>query len=735
MTSGQFIPAHAIDRPAARHRLDETLDQPLTLVVAQAGAGKSVLLTQWTSSHDLETIWIDVVVDDDDPDHFVRHLIDRLRPLHSGFAALAPVASVSEGGLGSRFVEGVVALLAEAPASIIVFDDLHHLSNAAILADLVRMVELLPANVHVVFSSRSDLPLAWSRLRVSGSVGEIRQAELAMSADESAEMLERIAGLSLDPESLAVLVEKTEGWAAGLQLVGITLRQHEDPQRFIADFGGSDRFVADYLTEEVIGTLSDENRRVILELAVFDRMSAELVAAVIGGTHAQGVFAELERGSMFLIPIDDRREWYRFHHLFRDLLRFRLRSEDPPAEAALLLRAAEWHLERDEAAEAVDYLLGAHEWERAIAAILGHGSSIFERGEMSSVIRWIVRIPESIRTGHVDLSLLLGILSGMGGQTAFAEDILHHVATSSTATPGQRACAYAFLAAAVQWRPRPETSVEVAIRALEIVEGLGDEPTPDILRLTDRQSLETITLISGGRAYFLAGELDSARDWLVRGLATEGAAYSLWRISGLGSLGLLEAWVGNAELAEDLAMEALALAKEVGALDHPATADAYLAMTFAAFDRGELGRAAVSLTEAAARTELNGRAQLAWICHFASVVIAPSLDVPEPFERPVGPPPRIVAERLSALSVPGEPTATRTRLGQPALAEPLTDREREILAYLPTHFTTTELADKCYVSVNTIKTHMAHIYRKLQVTSRRGAILRATELGLLPEPV
>jgi LuxR family maltose regulon positive regulatory protein len=388
---------------------------------------------------------------------------------------------------------------------------------------------------------------------------------------------------------------------------------------------------------------------------------------------------------------------------------------------------------------------------------------------------------------------------------------------------------------------------------------------PAVMNLGDVESLRTMALVSGGRAHFLAGHLGEARAWLKLGLASAGSAYSVWRVSGLGSLALVEAWSGHTERAETLADEALAIAQSVGVLTHPSTADAYLAITLAALERGEPRRAAISLHEGTLRAEANRRTQLSWVAQLELALLRAadgefdqSAAVLTSPHRPAGPPPPIVDERLRALeirllrlrgyyeeasraserassgpailrfeqvavalstgqpdrahklmdSVPsspeldnpaadlrvelerawlssaegseettqahliqalelgarhslveifveagpailqlvagfrGVPNAFReavlgrsrqlsSRSSGDQLVDPLTDRELEILSYLPTRFTNTEMAQRCYVSVNTIKTHMTHIYRKLDVANRNGAIRRAREIGLL----
>ncbi len=772
------------------------------------------------------------------------------------------------GGLGEPLLESLEVEMIELPEVIIVLDDLHHLTNATLISDLGRLVDLLPPNVHMVLSTRVDLPIAWSRHRVRRDLTEIRQSDLALDDADSAQLLERIAGRSLAPDSVTALVNRTEGWAAGLQLAGMTLRLHLDTDDFVTQFSGDDRLIADYLSEEVLQAQADSRRDLLLRVSVLDEMCADLVGHLTDEPRAQLVLEELERQSMFLVPLDTRREWFRFHHLFRDLLRFRLRAEDPLAEPHLLGLAASWHLQRGDVSHAVEYLLRARDWEGALDVILALGSEIYERGEMAMVIRWINKVPASARRDRQDVSLLLGSLQASEGLAAAARDTLRKVTADPKATSGERACAQAILSVLVQWLDRPDLFVPTAESALTMLAEVDHTDIPFVMGLTDPQSLETLATICGGRAHFLVGNTEEARAWLERGLATAGAAYSIWRVHGLGSLALLEAWCGNIERAEEVGTEALTLAQATGRLSHPSTADAHLAQALCALERGHPQRASLSLHEGTLRAEANRRTQLSWISRLEFALFQAATGKPDEALSTIqgsksevgGPPPPIVADRILALRarllrLEGNPDQGLRTIGDPAdtsgsvslacegaaaaltlgrlelankflatlpaatdateplvaldrllllawctdaqgspdgarthliealslaerhslvepfvragptvirlvagvsdflpefrdlvlnrarealtiapesqLPDPLTDRELEILSYMPSRFTNTELAAQCYVSVNTIKSHMAHIYRKLDVTHRNAAITRAREIGLL----
>ena len=845
-------PAHAVDRPDLRAHLDGALGAPLTLVVAPAGSGKTVLLSQWAASRDdLDFVWIDLERPDDDPIRFARKLLGRLSALDPAAADLAPLLRIGGGGLGRPLLESLGALLNERAGAVLVFDDLHMLTNRAILEDLWWLADHLPVTVHMVFSSRGDLRLALNRHRLRYALLELREAELAFDSEMVAEVLHRIAGVPPTAAAVASVVESTEGWAAGVQLSAISMRNRNDPEQFTRRLAGTDRLISDYLSEEVLLAQSDERRDLLLRLSALDRMSPALVEHVLDVPDAVSLFDELERDSMFLVAIDGSREWFRFHHLFRDLLRYRLRARHPDEEVGIVTAAADWFLERGDVPSAIECLLHARSWDRALDLIMQGGREVFERGQAASVAQWLAQVPEPARVARPAADALYGMVLGMGGQAVQGEDVLRALVAREGVDPGVVLVAQTYVAARVQFRPEVAVSIAAAEEALRLLRLHADARPPDILGLTQRPLLEALALGSLGRAHLLAGDLAEARRVLQLAVQSPGAQYTVYRVHLLGSQALVEAWAGRLAIAQKLADEALLLARDVHLLLHPAPADAYLALSLVAIHRGRPQVASFARHEGAVRAASNRRSQLEWIAYLHTILAG---DPPFTANEPVKPPPPIVQESLDAATrralrlagdsgtvtrasrswspplvesvsealahrrvgdaramldaasfspSPEQPLAevehgiltawlahaegsgveARRRLGEalelaeehgivsafvwagpeviglvethPApptpfrtellwcareqlhtapdetLTEPLTDRERELLAFLPTRLTNAELAARFYVSVNTIKTHMAHIYRKLDAPNRSAAVSRATELHLL----
>ena len=324
-----------VPRPRLLARLDEGLARGLVLVCAPAGYGKTVLLADWARRGGQPVAWLSLDAGDNDPARFWRHAVaalDRARPGIGERVAplLGPPAPSSFQGL-------VTALINELAAdeALLVLDDYHVIGSPQVHESLAFLVEHRPAGICVVLASRSDPPLALARLRARGQLAEMRVAELRFTPAEAAELLQHAAS-ALPDASVAALAARTEGWAAGLQLAALSLRGHDDAAAFVAAFTGSHRYVLDYLAEEVLEGQDEQLRTFLLETSVLERLSGPLCDAVTGREGSQALLEQAERAGLFLIPLDEVRGWWRYHHLFADLLRARLqaRAARPRAEAA-----------------------------------------------------------------------------------------------------------------------------------------------------------------------------------------------------------------------------------------------------------------------------------------------------------------------------------------------------------------------------------------------------------------
>ena len=334
-----------VARPRLLERLRAATVREFVLVCAPAGFGKSTLLADWVQVDRRPVAWLSLDEGDNDPVRFWRHIaaaMDRARP------GVAERASLLVGDpTSSSFMPAVTALvndLAESAEDVVLVVDDYHLIHAQHVHRSVEfLLEHLPGSLRLVVASRSDPPLPLARLRARGQSAELRAADLRFTLAEAAQLMAASTGLDLPEDVVGALGERTEGWVAGLQLAALSLQGRRDVEGFVAEFSGSHRYVLDYLTEEVLDRQPPDIRTFLLETSVLDRLSGALCDAVLERRDSQLLLESVERANLFLLPLDDERRWWRYHHLFADLLRSRLAREDPTRAAALHHAAAGWY--------------------------------------------------------------------------------------------------------------------------------------------------------------------------------------------------------------------------------------------------------------------------------------------------------------------------------------------------------------------------------------------------------
>ena len=428
------------DASVRRARLTQRLAgrERLVLVAAPAGFGKTSLLTEWLAAEPRPVAWLSLDERDDDPAQFWRYLlaaVDTARP------GLADAASAMLAG-GSAPTEAVLATLLndihlDGERLVIVLDDLHTISNPAIHAGLAFVVEHLPANAQLVIATRIDPALPLARLRARGDIAEVRAADLRFTTDEAAQYLNGTMGLAVESDDIARLEDRTEGWIAALQLAALSLQGRADSHDFISGFAGDDRYVVDYLVEEVLQRQPDALRTFLLHTSILGRLNSSLADAVTGATDAAAMLDTLDRTNLFLIPLDDTRQWYRYHHLFADMLRARLIHEHPHVVADLHARASRWFEEHGQTADAIGHAIDAGEFERAARLIAVAAPAMLQQRQEVTVAGWYALLPpELIRD---DPALGIGYAGALlsSGRTDGVEQLLRDAeAAAGGATAG-----------------------------------------------------------------------------------------------------------------------------------------------------------------------------------------------------------------------------------------------------------------------------------------------------------
>ena len=416
-----------VPRPRLLARLDEGLARGLVLVCGPAGYGKTILLADWTRRGGPPVAWLSLDSGDNDPARFWRHAVaalDRARPGTGERLALllGPPAPSSFQGLVTALINDLAA-----DEALLVLDDYHVIGSPQVHDSLAFLLEHQPAGLCVVLASRSDPPLPLARLRARDQLTEIRAAELRFTPAETGELLQHAAS-ALPDSAVAALAARTEGWAAGLQLAVLSLRGQDDAAAFVAAFTGSHRYILDYLAEEVLEQQNQQLRMFLLETSVLERLSGPLSDAVTGREGSQVLLEEAERAGLFVIPLDEVRGWWRYHHLFADLLRARLHQEQPGRAAQLHYNAAAWYYEHDLADDAIGHAVAAGETAWAARIIEQHFDMVYNiRGEAATIHRWLSVLPDEVVRSRPRLLLAQAIMAATSGRLHVVEPLLDAV--------------------------------------------------------------------------------------------------------------------------------------------------------------------------------------------------------------------------------------------------------------------------------------------------------------------
>jgi LuxR family transcriptional regulator, maltose regulon positive regulatory protein len=410
--------SRVVERPRLRALLDRGKDARLTLISAPAGFGKTTLLADWlTRLPDPQTsiAWLSLDAGDNEPTLFWPHLVAALQALGARRGTSFPeLPSAMQPDRG--FITSLLNELAATPApTILILDDLHLVDRADIHEQLGFLIEHLPAHMHIIVSTRADPAVPLARLRARGELIEIRSANLRFTGEEATAYLNDVMYLGLSAADAATLEMKTEGWIAALQLAVLSLDGRADAAEFIEDFAGSSRYIVDYLVEEVLARVPENVRYFLLETCFLDRLSGPLCDAVTGGSGSRQMLETLDRANLFLVPLDNRREWYRYHHLFADVLETQLDAAARDRLRVLRRLASDWYEAHGERSEAIRHALAAEDFERAAELI---ELAVFDMQKMRqelTIRAWMRALPDSIvRTRPVLGIALAGVLASVG---------------------------------------------------------------------------------------------------------------------------------------------------------------------------------------------------------------------------------------------------------------------------------------------------------------------------------
>src|SRR5690348_2200847 len=719
-----------VRRPVLTERLAQADLPPIVSVVAPSGFGKTTLLSQWAEHDSLAFAWVSVEEADNDPKVLLSRIalaLDTIEPIgRQVFDALTSPGSSIAGSVVPRLGS---ALSSRTSPVALVLDDVHVLRNSECRAALSVLADHVPRGSRLVLSGQVDPPLRIARLRAEGRILEIGPADLSLTREEASSLLSE-AGVVLEEQEVAELYRRTEGWPVGLYLAALYLREGAPFGRVAASFGGDDLLVSQYMESEFLLRISRQQRAFLTRTAVLERMCGPLCDAVLELSGSAEALADLVWSNLLLVPLDRRGKWYRYHHLFRDMLLAELDRTEPELIPVLRRRAAAWCMRNDLPEAALEYSIAAGDVETTADLVGKLVIPTYQQGRVTTVQRWFRWLQERGGIGkHPMAAVLASVVSAVTGRPAEAErwaDIVDHWQSGDAARPyDPSAEAWAALVRAVLCRhgvKQMRTDADEAVRRFA-AEGI----------------MAPIAALCQGLSRMLSGDLDggdaSFADAVVIATeadAPEGLAEALSERS-------LAAMARNEwSRAEGLADRALSTLRQAGIEGSYATTLVRAVAARVALRRGDVQtarqhlvsaqRTRSLLTYALPHMAVQARIELIRV-HLALGDLAGARTLMQEVNE-------LLRRRPGLGSLVDEARTLRDRLaserGSSAPgASSLTAAELRLLPMLSTHLSFAEIAAEMFLSRNTISSQAMSIYRKLTVSSRSQAVTRSRELGLL----
>jgi LuxR family maltose regulon positive regulatory protein len=707
-------------------------DARLVLLSAPPGSGKSILVAQWSATEAESRVfaWVTLGRYDNDPVSLWTMIVSALARAQAGIdgARLLRTLAVPRPDIENVLLPQLLGQLSEHPTpAVLVLDDLHVIKEPTIYRQIELFLDNLPPTLQLAVLTRTDPLLPVARYRTAGSIVEVRMPDLRFTRKELDKLIRRASGFRLTDTELDALCEHTEGWPAGAYLAALSLREASDPAAFIGEFAGSNRYVVDYLWEEVVTPLPPDVRRFLLRTSILDRFTATLCEAVAEVTQAEAIIERLDRSNLFLVSLDSNRRWYRYHHLFREALHDQLLRTEGEQISTLHRRAGKWLADHGFVNDAIEHIVAAGDFDRAGEIIAAHWIAHLNAGRIATVNAWLKLIGDERISSHPAIAITAAWIA---------------------VSTGDRDAARHWLAAAERVGhngPLPDgtRSLESAAAMLRCVYGIGGikqlvaaAETAAATETDPSSPWYMVARATLGQSRYLSGDLESAVGPLEEAARAE-TALPIIRILALSVLSLVDGEFGRTTQATAHAEEARRLVEEHGFSDAAQVSLAYTAHGAALIRIGQY-KAAWGELEHAGLVQGRGIDLSPWPM-LANLATLAQLSLNLGDLRAA----RILIDDARGMlnASPGEAGHIGWLLEgiEQGLASPpahsdsvvLTEREKTVLGMLRGDLSQQEIARQLYVSINTVKTHTSAIYRKLGVSSRRHAIDRARKLGLI----
>ncbi len=739
-----------VSRPRLVGALNQGLEDgyKLTLISAPAGFGKTTLVAEWLNQNrdhateepgdsGFRAAWLSLDNADNNLSRFLAYVIAALQGPDGGIgeAAAVMLQATQQPPMESiltSLINDVVEIERNGrkeKSTILVLDD-YHLIAAKVVHDAVSfLIENMPPNFRLVLITRSDPPLPLARLRARGQMSEIRQSDLQFTGTEAAFFLNEVMGLSLSIGQIATLEARTEGWIAGLQLAALSMSGRDDIDGFVEAFGGSHRFVMDYLVEEVVQCQTDRLQEFISQTSILGRLCAPLCEAVTGQRHGQQSLEQLEESNLFLIPLDDEQNWFRYHHLFADVMAGSLQRESPELVSQLHLRAARWFLEERLFTEAIAHALSAEDFELAAEIVESQALNMLKAGNLATLLDWLNKLPPQIVNQSPRLAvaaawvyLLIGKLEQIDPYLATAEENLIDGEETSDLR-GEIAAIRTYSAAMLG---QLEQAVDQAREAFALL-------------AEDNLTVRCVVAFVLGGVHFMRRDMPQALEAMLEaGRLGEQEGNIHVAVSALSSAGDLYRRQGNFAAAEKTFYRARQIGTGRGGRPLPLTASVYAGLAALRFSQQDLAAARKNalIGLELGKVLVNPESQVR--CHLTLAQVENLENDPASAREALDRAKTIAASHQLTPGLEEQIAASEkvlfdvpARTPDQGIFEPLSDHELKVLRLAAAGLSNREIAEELYLSVNTIKWHLKNIYVKLDVHSRLAAVSRAQELDIL----
>ena len=710
-------------------RLARSDSRPIASVVAPAGYGKTTLLAQWAERDGRSFAWVSVDEMDNDPKvllSYVAEALDAVEPVgRRVFDALASPASSVPGSVVPRLCSAFSSMISPV---VLVLDDVHLLHDSGCRAALSVLADHVPAGSRLVLAGRTEPPVRVARLRAEGRLAEIGPGDLSLTVGEAASLL-RAAEVVLGDEEVAELHRRTEGWPVGLYLAALCLREGGSVGTAADSFGGDDRLVREYLESEFLDRISGRHRRFLTRSAVLTRMSGPLCEAALDLPGSAATLAELARSNLLLVPLDRRGHWYRYHHLFRDLLLAELERLEPGMLPVLRRRAAAWCLASDLAEEAVEYALAAEDVEMVARLVQTLWRRFYGRGRAATLQRWFGWLEDR---GGIEGRPLVAM------NAAFLAEMTGHPVQAERWGDAVDRWQYQDASAPFDAYTEAMAATLRAILCRRGVQQMRADADEAARKFAAANCVFPITPLLQGMARVLCGDPDGGDAFFSGAESIEGHRVPEVIAITQCERSLVAMARSQWGQAEACASSAHARLCQAGIEDTYGAALASAVQARTALHRGDVPAARRDLIKALRLRPLLTYAQPHWAVQLRIALIRVHLalddlagartimrEIEEIFKR--RPDLGTLAEEAEALRA----RLSRQRSAASPGASALTAAELRVLPLLATHLTAPEMAAELFVSVHTVKSQQASLYRKLGTSTRSQAIARARQLGLL----